>query len=564
MTRSHQLPTLPPIEPSGHRGREDTDCPPLSGTATNRPTPAHDDTAAIRTDHLCVNYPAARSGGTIAALCDLTVTIRRGEHVALLGPSGSGKSTFVGCLGGRLTASRGHVHANGPLATIHQDLRLVKQRTALQNVLHGALGRVGLWRSLVGFPKAEVNLATNLLERVGLADRLHWPVGKLSGGEQQRVAIARALMQQPRILLADEPVASLDHRNACAILKLINDLAREDELTVVSVLHDRDLAEAYTDRTLALSQGALVYDSSTGIGQPLFDAMSRSSVAADQQAAIDLPPTIHCPQYRPPKPGVTLGKTLRFTAMVGLIIAVYVLSVMSLNISSRAFEGTGASLARFVAEITDKMSGQRTTGPIRWGLITGSLGQTLAMSLVGTTVGVILSWPLAALGARNVGPRGFRHGMRFFLNAIRTVPSLIWALIFVAAVGLGPLAGILALCAYSVGYLTKFFYEEFEAVDPGPPDALKEIGAGGPARFFHAVWPASRAAVLSSCFFMFEYNVRAASVLGIVGAGGIGYYLREYFAWREFDKVAACLLLLLVVVVVLDGISTRLRARLVG
>jgi phosphonate transport system permease protein len=191
-----------------------------------------------------------------------------------------------------------------------------------------------------------------------------------------------------------------------------------------------------------------------------------------------------------------------------------------------------------------------------------ALVETLQMTLLGTTLAVLISWPMAALAARNTGPRWLRPAMRFLLNAIRSVPSILWALLFVAAVGLGVVAGILALVFYSIGYLTKFYYESFEAVDPGPPDALREIGASGLQRFFHAVWPAAKAAVLSSSLFMLEYNVRAASVLGIVGAGGIGYELKLQVDYRNFHVVGAIVLLLIVVVLILDAISSRVRASL--
>ena len=170
--------------------------------------------------------------------------------------------------------------------------------------------------------------------------------------------------------------------------------------------------------------------------------------------------------------------------------------------------------------------------------------------------------PLSALAAKNVGPRVICQITRFILNAVRTVPSIIWALLFVAAVGLGPLAGILALVAYSIGYLSKFFYEAFELVDPAPPQALKEIGANGLQRFRFAVWPQAVAAVLSSGLFMFEYNIRAASILGIVDAGGIGFYLKQYIDYRFFPAVTAGLLMILVLVLAFDWLSSKIRNKL--
>ena len=119
-----------------------------------------------------------------------------------------------------------------------------------------------------------------------------------------------------------------------------------------------------------------------------------------------------------------------------------------------------------------------------------------------------------------------------------------------------------ALAAYSVGYLSKLFYESFEEVPRGAPTALSEIGAGGLMRFVHAVWPAAKPAILSSCLFMLEYNVRAASLLGIVDAGGIGFYIKQYVDFRMFPAVLASLLMILLVVLVLDSLSERIRARL--
>src|SRR5690606_34056642 len=160
----------------------------------------------------------------------------------------------------RVRPTAGSVRTIGRVATIHQDLRLVKQRTALQNVLHGAMGRLPLHRTMLRFPREERQRAIQLLERVGLSHRINTRVSRLSGGEQQRVAIARALMQDPAILLADEPVASLDNANARAIMKLLNELQKERGITLITVLHDCALAETFADRIIGLEAGRLVHD----------------------------------------------------------------------------------------------------------------------------------------------------------------------------------------------------------------------------------------------------------------------------------------------------------------
>ncbi len=508
---------------------------------------------AIRVTNLCKNYPVNGGVDEVAALCDLNLEVPRGQHVAILGASGSGKSTLLGCLSGRLKPSKGSVSVDDRIATIHQDLRLVKHRTALQNVLHGALGRLSLHQTILRFPEHERRRAIRLLERVGLGTRMNWPVRRLSGGEQQRVAIARALMQDPQIILADEPVAALDSENARHIMNLLRELGREHNLTLVSVLHDCALAEHYADRIIGLDAGRIVFDGPAGQGRSFTPCGACQTLR--QQFA----------ESRPVRPVREMPQWMRVSTwvVVALVVTVlYGLSIWQLGISSRMLQGAWTGLSRFLSDLLPKSAAQ--VAAISWGALFGALLQTLGMSLIGTTLGIVVSWPTAALAAKNVGPRGIRPVARFILNTVRTLPSLIWALFFVAAVGTGPLAGVLALAAYSVGYLTKFFYEEFEAVDPGPPSALKEIGASGLQQFLHAVWPASRAGVLSSCIFMFEYNVRAASVLGIVGAGGIGWYLSLYFEFRDFPAVLACLAMLLAVVVILDAISTRVRAWLVN
>ncbi len=526
----------------------------LQSTDPRDVAPGADEYAlAIDVHGLCKTYEGNRRTGAVAALCGVDLQVRRGQHVAIMGASGSGKTTLLGCLSGRITPSCGRIEVNRQrVSTIHQDMRLVVRRTALQNVLDGALGRLSLWRTLLGYPRAENHHAWQLLERVGLKDRAHLPVGNLSGGQQQRVAIARSLMQNPEILLADEPVASLDESAARDIMALLGDLGRQHNLTRISVLHDWTLADAYSDRIIGLDTGRMVFDSTRNGSRPF----QVTGTAADT-VNVGPPHRNDRPEARAP-----WTRPWAFAAAMVAITAVYVLALKSLNIGSRQFEGIGTGLATFLAGLVPDSVEQVTEIP--WLKLGRAVLETLGMSLIGTTLGILISWPMAALAAKNVGPKRMRHVVRFFLNGVRTVPSLIWALFFVAAVGLGPLAGVLALTAYSIGYLTKFFYEHYEAVEPGPPDALAEIGASGMQKFLFGVWPASKPAVLSSCIFMFEYNVRAASVLGIVGAGGIGYWFSQFFAWRNFPAALACLIMLLVVVVILDAISTHLRGRLVS
>jgi len=471
------------------------------------------------------------------------------QHLAVVGASGSGKTTLLRCLAGGLAPACGQVSCAGRIATIHQDLRLVEERSALQNVLHGSMGRHSLFRTLFWFPADEKRRALRLLQRVGLSHRVFSPVKKLSGGEKQRVAIARALMQEPTVLLADEPVSALDDVNKHSIMRLLRELSVEKRLTLVTVLHDSALAETYADRIVRLEDGKLVDDGETlKPWTPKKKVVEEVERSGEERVLTPLEPVRE--------------KISAWKFICGALAAVFVYAwaVKGIGISERDLEGIWGGMFGFLLQLLPTSFAELSQIP--WVQLGASLVETVQMALIGTTLGIFLSWPLAALAAKNSGPAFIRTPMRFFLNAVRTVPSLIWALMFVAAVGLGSVAGILALVAYSVGYLSKFFYEAFEAVQPGPPEALREIGASGLQRFLHAVWPASRPAILSSSLFMFEYNVRAASVLGVVDAGGIGFYIKQYIDFRFFPAVLVSLLMLLIVVLVLDAISCRVRERL--
>jgi len=529
--------------------------------------PADDGRPAFRLRDVTHTYPRG-----VRALDGVSITIPAGQHTVIVGPSGSGKTTLLACLAGRLTPSVGMVERTGAIATIYQDLRLVPERSVLGNVLDGALGRCGLWRSAVGMSAEDRREAMALIERVGLRERARMPVGKLSGGEQQRVAIARALMQRPSVILADEPVCALDRDHAESVLELFRTVCAERGVTLVSVLHDESLAAKYADHRFCLHAGRAVGAlHKPGCGH---DAGSSGAVALPARAACVACESHHGEGERclgTQAAGATAPVEHQRPAWmhpfallgVGLLaIFAYVWSVASLGLHETSGRSAVYGLGAFLSAIIPGSLAELAAIP--WGRLLRALVETLQMSLIGTTVGVAIAYPLSALAARNTGPRVVRSVVRQTLNAIRTVPALIWALLFVAAVGFGTLAGVLALSLYSVGYLTKFFYESFENAPNGPQAALKEIGASGPQRFLRAVAPATRPAAIASAMFMLEYNVRSASVLGIVDAGGIGYDIKFYLDMRQFPAALACLVLIFGVVVLLDALSVRMRRRLLA
>ncbi len=191
-----------------------------------------------------------------------------------------------------------------------------------------------------------------------------------------------------------------------------------------------------------------------------------------------------------------------------------------------------------------------------------ALIETVQMSLWGTTIGAIISLPIAVLSARNLAPRPLRWLANFIQNAVRSVPSIVLGLLFVAATGLGAPAGTLALGIYTVGYLGKFYQEAIEAVDPRSIESLQVSGASWLQIAQYGILPQVVPLGLGYTLYMFEYNIRAASVLGVVGAGGIGFELVSYIRGFEYTKATTMMLVLLVVVTAIDALSSQLRQRL--
>jgi phosphonate transport system ATP-binding protein len=232
--------------------------------------------AAIRVEDLGMVYP-----GGVRALEGVSLEVHDGEFLAVLGLSGSGKSTLLRCINRLVDPTEGRVFIHGEeitaargarlramrrqVAMIFQQFNLVRRHSVLDNVLSGALGRSPLLPSLLlSFPSVERERAVGCLERVGLADRASSRADALSGGQQQRVAIARALMQAPRLILADEPVASLDPALRHSVMRHIEALNRDEGMTVVCSLHDIDLVTRYATRMVALRDGRLVWEGSPG------------------------------------------------------------------------------------------------------------------------------------------------------------------------------------------------------------------------------------------------------------------------------------------------------------
>jgi phosphonate transport system ATP-binding protein len=225
----------------------------------------------LRVEHLTKVYPSGTQ-----ALKDVSFEVEDGEFLVVIGLSGSGKSTLLRCINRLIEPTQGKIfwndtditaaspadllHIRRNIGMVFQQFNLVRRSSVMTNVLNGRLGYANPWLSLLGiWPPAERKRALQALERVGIADKASERADALSGGQQQRVGIARALMQEPRIILADEPVASLDPVLSHSILQYLEQL-NKDGLTVICSLHFLDLVHRYATRVIALKDGIKVFE----------------------------------------------------------------------------------------------------------------------------------------------------------------------------------------------------------------------------------------------------------------------------------------------------------------
>jgi len=186
--------------------------------------------------------------------------------------------------------------------------------------------------------------------------------------------------------------------------------------------------------------------------------------------------------------------------------------------------------------------------------------ETIRIALVSTVFGMVISLPIAILAARNISPAWISFSARLLLAASRSLPSLIWAILFVILVGFGPFAGVLAMTIYTVGYLGKLQYEAIEGMDGIPLESANSMGLSKIETSIGVVIPESANNLISQAIFMFEYNVRHGTVIGIVGAGGIGYEIKNNLSFLQYDRVFAYLLIIFVVVILIDLLSIYARS----
>lgn len=229
---------------------------------------------SLRIEHLKKEYVPGKP-----VLNDISFEVKGKSSVAIIGPSGTGKSTLIRCVNKLIPPTAGNVYISGENITtqtgrslrearrkigmVFQEFNLVERLSVMENVLCGRLGYVSPLRAwLRKYPQTDIDSAFALLESIGLLDFAHQRADSLSGGQRQRVGIARAIMQEPHVLLADEPTSSLDPKTSVEIMELLVDLSEVHGIPLIINIHDVELAKRFTDRVIGLSKGGIIYDGS--------------------------------------------------------------------------------------------------------------------------------------------------------------------------------------------------------------------------------------------------------------------------------------------------------------
>ena len=245
---------------------------------------------------------------------------------------------------------------------------------------------------------------------------------------------------------------------------------------------------------------------------------------------------------------------------IGVIIAVVVAGSWHIGADPGEFVEGLPNLWDVGEEVLDELAAveSRMVERAVWSML-----ETILMAFIGTMVGYALAFPMSLLASRNLTSKWVYAPMRGVLAAVRTFPSILWALLFVIMVGPGPFAGILAITMYTIGFVAKLQYEAIETIDADPMDAAGSIGLSKLQTVRFVVIPESASHLLGHLLYMFDYNVRQTSILGLVGAGGIGFYIMTHIKFLQYGKAAFFMLVVLATVLAIDWVSVKLRDRYV-
>lgn len=255
------------------------------------------------------------------------------------------------------------------------------------------------------------------------------------------------------------------------------------------------------------------------------------------------------------------GRRVQLTALLGGMLGLLLLGIASFETSWARILGGMGKLGDFVVLMWPPLPSSAANARV----YAQGLAESVAIAFLGTLMAAVLAFPFAFLAAKNVIPNIFVHfAVRRSLDTIRAVDTLIWALIWVSAVGLGPFAGILAIACADFGIFGKLFSEAIEATERGPVEGVRSTGGSKAQAVRYAILPQVLPVMASQVLYFFESNTRSATIIGIVGAGGIGLHLSELIRTLDFPSMAFVILMILAAVALIDQVSSRLRFAMIG
>ena len=265
--------------------------------------------------------------------------------------------------------------------------------------------------------------------------------------------------------------------------------------------------------------------------------------------------------FRPETITLSNGHTVERPRSRTPLIAAIVVLVLGLSIRVTGFDL--GIIARRANQLTKILAQIFQPDASFFSKVTGPLWDTIKMSIMGSVIGSLLALPYAVAASANINRSGpLLAVLRFLLNIVRTLPTLVIASICALIFGLGTFAGTVAITIFTFGIVTKMLYESIETVNMGAFEALESAGANKFQAFWSAVFPQILPTYLSHCLYSFEMNVRAASILGYVGAGGLGILIDERIGWRDYNGLGTVLLTLFVAVFIIENLSQFLRSKL--
>lgn len=277
----------------------------------------------------------------------------------------------------------------------------------------------------------------------------------------------------------------------------------------------------------------------------------------------------HPSRFKMPRPSLKTAHALltappRWRKPSFLVIVALLVGVAFFSHGLWISELTPDRLWKGIFRLSDFLGQALPPDPNRLGSVIRSTIETFEMALVGTVFGAVLSLPLSILAAKNTTPHPWCFSVsRSFVTLLRVIPDLIWGLIFIIVVGLGPAAGIMALTVDVMGFCGKFFAERIEEIEPGPIEALRAIGASEASIIVGAIFPVTLPSFVASTLFSLESSVRSAVVLGLVGAGGIGVELSTSMQLLRYDEALMVIIVIFVVVLLVEEISGWIRKMII-